>query len=905
MLLQFLFMIFLPYVLGFSKRVSLGGLFDQDETIEGEMVQGEMIQRAFELSVKSVNRNRHANKDELANIFLVSESHLVNSSDILQTSEKVCDLLGMGIAGVFGPQDKLASEHVQSICDSMEVPHIAARWDPEQVRGKVINLYPHADALATVFYRLVKEYNWKAFTILYENSDSLIRMNKLLKLWNPKGHTVTIHHLGDGPDFRNVLRNVKRSADYNIVIDCSYDILSEVLRQAQQIGIMSDRHSYIVSSLDLQTLDLEPYQYSEMNFTGVRMIDPEDSVVEEIFNTEYLDWGFDDPSKLRLEPALMFDAVQLFARALKQLNDAINGDVKQLSCNGSQSWEHGLSLSNFMRLSEMKGLTGLIKFDTAGFRSNFHLDIVQLNVNGLEKIGVWNSTNGIEWISKSPSRESFAEQSLRNKTFIVLISLTKPYGMLKESAATMAGNDRFEGFGIDIITRIADMLGFNYTFELQADNVYGSLNPVTKTWNGMIRKLMNDEADLAITDLTITSERETAVDFTMPFMNLGITILYKKATKTPPSLFSFLSPFSNEVWLYLIGSYIFVSLLLFVIGRICPAEWNNPYPCIEEPEELENQLSLKNSLWFTIGSIMMQGSEIAPIGISTRMLAGIYWFFCLIIVSSYTANLAAFLTVENINAPIKNAEDLANQDTIKYGAKRDGSTIAFFRDSNHTTYQKMYEYMMNNEKEVLTSTNEEGLAKVIAEDYAFLMESSSVDYITERECDVTQINGQLDAKGYGIAMKKHAPYRNALSTAVLKLQESGVLTKLKDKWWKEKRGGGRCQEKPGMAAEVSELGLDNVGGVFLVLVTGVALSCFYTVWELLWDVGCTSCKEDVPFKEELVEELKFVIKCSGTTKPVRRRKGSTDRSEKDSTRDCTPPYGFLPTVITTSVNDDK
>jgi len=120
------------------------------------------------------------------------------------------------------------------------------------------------------------------------------------------------------------------------------------------------------------------------------------------------------------------------------------------------------------------------------------------------------------------------------------------------------------------------------------------------------------QADLAITDLTINYDRESAVDFTMPFMNLGIQILYKKPTKEAPSLFSFLSPFSNEVWMYMLAAYIGVSVLLYVMARISPAEWTNPYPCIEEPEVLENQFSLKNSLWFTIGSLMQQGSEIAP-----------------------------------------------------------------------------------------------------------------------------------------------------------------------------------------------------------------------------------------------------------------------------------------------------
>ena len=63
------------------------------------------------------------------------------------------------------------------------------------------------------------------------------------------------------------------------------------------------------------------------------------------------------------------------------------------------------------------------------------------------------------------------------------------------------------------------------------------------------------------------------------------------------------------------------------------------------------------------------------------MVAGIWWFFTLIMVSSYTANLAAVLTVENMSSPFKSAEELASQNIIKYGAKVGGSTANFFRVS--------------------------------------------------------------------------------------------------------------------------------------------------------------------------------------------------------------------------------
>lgn len=65
----------------------------------------------------------------------------------------------------------------------------------------------------------------------------------------------------------------------------------------------------------------------------------------------------------------------------------------------------------------------------------------------------------------------------------------------------------------------------------------------------------------------------------------------------------------------------------------------------------------------------------------------------------------------------------------------------------------MYTYMANN-VDLQTSSNDEGLKMAKEGNYAFLMESSSIEYIIERNCDVTQVGGLLDDKGYGIAMRK-------------------------------------------------------------------------------------------------------------------------------------------------------
>lgn len=96
-----------------------------------------------------------------------------------------------------------------------------------------------------------------------------------------------------------------------------------------------------------------------------------------------------------------------------------------------------------------------------------------------------------------------------------------PYCMRKVSSNKLVGNAQFEGYSVDLIYEISKILGFNYTFRLVPDERYGSYNKKTKEWDGMMKELLDQKADLAIADLTITYDREQAVDFTMPFMNLG------------------------------------------------------------------------------------------------------------------------------------------------------------------------------------------------------------------------------------------------------------------------------------------------------------------------------------------------------------------------------------------------
>ena len=117
--------------------------------------------------------------------------------------------------------------------------------------------------------------------------------------------------------------------------------------------------------------------------------------------------------------------------------------------------------------------------------------------------------------------------------------------MLNEStignitAANAAGHyftfDQLQGYCVDLARLICtEKLEIPCKFRIVKDNSFGHKPTNDQPWTGMIGELVRHEVDLAVAPLTITSQRESVVDFSKPWMNLGISILISKpATKTP------------------------------------------------------------------------------------------------------------------------------------------------------------------------------------------------------------------------------------------------------------------------------------------------------------------------------------------------------------------------------------
>lgn len=140
------------------------------------------------------------------------------------------------------------------------------------------------------------------------------------------------------------------------------------------------------------------------------------------------------------------------------------------------------------------------------------------------------------------------------------------------------------------------------------------------------------------------------------------------------------------------------------------------------------------------------------------------------------------------------------------------------------------------------------------------------EYYRQRNCNLTQIGGLLDTKGYGIGMPVGSVFRDEFDLAILQLQETNRLEILKRKWWE----GGKCPKEEDHRAK--GLGMENIGGIFVVLICGLIVAIFMAMLEFLWTLRHSEATE-VSVCQEMVTELRSIILCQDGVHPRRRRAG--------------------------------
>ncbi|KAG5445604.1 Serine/threonine-protein kinase grik2 [Clonorchis sinensis] len=858
-----------------SVELAIGAIIEKNDLAQ---------EICFRKSVSEANKLLQRHDSQRRGIQLVPVIETIGEDDSFEAARKACRLLERQVIAIYGPNTPNAMESVQSLANQFGIPHLQIDWGYRQSsRGFSLNVHPHYLAYGQALYDYVRkaEY-WDTVALIYYKEESLYKYDYLLRNFDQPVMLRKWDMVND--NYKYVIKQFKTTqTHFRFIVDIPFWEVQEFLSTANNYNMTSQYYSYVFTDWDIQLVDPSAFKVVQganiTTFSILRPLGEEGYGIVALLDDIRLALLQDErfartTTSRRISPtqsALLYDGLSLLAMGLLASSKTVDiSPPTGLTCSGTRGWNPGLSLMNDIRAirpENFRGLTGTFQFDGHGWRSNINLHILEHGAEGFRQFGYWNMEEGLTVTRNFSQILQEMQTELKGKVLRITTKEEKPYMMYKGNVSSGEPKSTdpkdWRGFCIDLLNEIGKELNFTYTINLVPDSTYGNAKIIDgeEVWDGMVQELRTRKADLAVGSFTITYDRERVIDFTTPFMYLGISIIYKRIEDKEASLFSFLQPLSAPVWGYILAATIMVSLVLFVVARFSPYEWKADHPCNLNSNVLENKFDMLNSIWYTFGALMQKGSDVVPHAMSTRIIAGFWWFFTLIVISSYTANLAAYLTVARMESPIENAEDLAKQTKIKYGTTQGGSTAAFFQHSKFPVYKRMWQFM-SSQKGVLMNSTEDAIRRVKREEYAFILESTMNEYYTQRDCELIQVGGLLDSKGYGIGLPEGSKYRDPISETILKLQHSQTIHKLKFRWWQEMDINVTCDAKQNKVSDTSSLDVDKVSGCFVMLLIGMGAALIVSLFEFIYDAYERMPNTKRTLHEEAARAFRFSTSCA-------------------------------------------
>eukprot|EP00118_Oscarella_pearsei_P008471 m.43758 g.43758 ORF g.43758 m.43758 type:complete len:863 (+) comp33476_c0_seq5:58-2646(+) len=434
----------------------------------------------------------------------------------------------------------------------------------------------------------------------------------------------------------------------------------------------------------------------------------------------------------------------------------------------------------------------------------------------------------------------FVVTSIEERPFLYLKNVTDTAHGIN---VTNTSKTNYQGLVVDLMDALQKRMGFTYTIITPLDSRYGKLEENengTLISNGMIGQLLNCEADIAVGSLLVTSEREEYITFAGTcWLEASLSLFgYRQETKHRHWT-AFLRPFSSRLWGMLL-LIIFVFPLFVTTVRI----FDSKETC---PTFLTSYLE---SFWQLYTTLAQQGSETEEgekiidgkedwnetekgrryFGqrISTwpsRVLFGGWFFFAIIVVATYTANLATFYVSDVIPSGLNNLDELADQTEVMYGTVKGSAIEEFFVNSPIEKYQKMGKYMTTT-KNAMMENAEEGYRRVREnENYVFIWDELSLEYAvsTSPGCNTRLIGRDFNEGGYGLGMRQREEYQKNFTVTLLQLRDEQVIAQIRNRWFEN----GIClvdRSKSTQIGEPDQIDLLDFGGSFLILGVSVVLA---------------------------------------------------------------------------------
>uniref|UniRef100_A0A3P8Q635 Glutamate receptor n=1 Tax=Astatotilapia calliptera TaxID=8154 RepID=A0A3P8Q635_ASTCA len=750
----------------------------------------------------------------------------MNETDPKSIIKSICDLMTehwlQGV--VFG--DDTDQEAIAQILDFISaqthIPILGVRGGSSMImaakddNSMFFQFGPSIEQQASVILNIMEEYDWYIFSIVttyypgYQDFVTKIRstIENSFVGWELEEVLLLDMSVDDGDS--KIQNQLKKLQSPVILLYCTKEEANTIFEVAHSVGITGYGYTWIVPSLVAGDTDVVPAEFP----TG-------------LLSVSYDEWDYGLEARVR-------DGVAIITMATSTM----------MMDRGPHT------LLKYLMNVTFEGRN--LSFSEDGYQMHPKLVIILLNKERQwDRVGKWENGSLSMKYHVWPRYELYGGPANREDDHLSIVTLEEAPFVIVEDVDPLSGtcmrntvpcrkqiksvNQTKEsgiyikrcckGFCIDILKKIAKSVKFTYDLYLVTNGKHGK--KVNGTWNGMVGEVVLKNAHMAVGSLTINEERSEVIDFSVPFIETGISVMVSRSNGTvSPS--AFLEPFSADVWVMMFVMLLLVSAVaVFIFEYFSPVGYNR---CLADGREPHGpSFTIGKAIWLLWGLVFNNSVPVQnPKGTTSKIMVSVWAFFAVIFLASYTANLAAFMIQEEYVDQVSGLSDKKFQSPndfsppFRFGTVPNGSTERNIRNNYPEMHSYMTKFHQRNVNEALQSLKSGKLD-------AFIYDAAVLNYMAGRDegCKLVTIgSGYIFATtGYGIAIQKESLWKRHVDLAILQLFGDGEMEELESLWLT-----GICHHEKNEVMS-SQLDVDNMAGVFYMLGAAMALSLITFICE--------------------------------------------------------------------------
>ncbi|XP_037680090.1 glutamate receptor ionotropic, NMDA 3B [Choloepus didactylus] len=375
------------------------------------------------------------------------------------------------------------------------------------------------------------------------------------------------------------------------------------------------------------------------------------------------------------------------------------------------------------------------------------------------------------------------------------------------------------GYCMDLLQRLAEDVPFDFELYIVGDGKYGALRG--GRWTGLVGDVLAGRAHLAVASFSINSARSRVLDFTSPFFatSLGIAV---RARDTASPLGAFTWPLHWSMWVGVFAALHLTALFLTLY------EWRSPYGLTPRGRNRGTVFSYSSALTLCYAILFGRtGSSKTPKCATGRLLMNLWAVFCLLVLSSYTADLAAVMVGD------KTFEELSGIHDPKLHHPSRGFRVGTVWESSAEVYIKQsFPELHAHLRRHSAPTTPAGVAMLTSDPpklHAFIMDKALLDYEVsiDANCQLLTVGKPFAIEGYGIGLPRNSPLTSSLSEFISRYKSSGFMDLLHDKWYKMVP----CGKRVLAVTETLQMGIRHLSGLFVLLCLGLGSALLSSLGE--------------------------------------------------------------------------